>query len=112
REGVVEGVDAAGVAEREAEDPARHGDRERRGEVGAELALAGGRDRVGEAGGGPGDGGAEELGRLAHPERTLERRPYARVLVGVRGEHHAAERGPHQVLLRLDGGRRPRAERL
>ncbi len=65
-----------------------------------------------EVGGRLGDRRAEEVARLAHPEGALERRPHARVLAGVGGEHHPPERRPHQVLLDLDGRGGAGAERL
>ena len=113
REGGVEAVDAGGVAQREAQDAAGHADRERRGEVAAQLALAGGRDaRATRSAAASAMAAPKSVADLAHPERALERRPHARVLAGVGGEHHPPERRPHQVLLGLDGRGGAGAERL
>ena len=78
----------------------------------AELAPPG-RDEPGEQVAGlGGDRAAEQLADLPQPERPLERRPQAGVLLPVGGQHHRPERGPDEVLLGLDGEAEPRAQHL
>ena len=111
-ERLVELLHARDVVEREAEHVAGDADRERRGELLDELALAARREladqrvdvavhRLGEA-----------LAHGAHAERLVERPALPRVLVAVARQHHHAERRAHEVRLGPDGELVAPAEQL